>query len=181
MKRQKTAREVRATTPATPKLIKPESQFDKLREFQEAIARRAYELFESRGCEQEQDLADWLRAESDVLQPLPIKVSEYRDRLAVEAQLPGFRAEEIEVSVEPRQLIISGRTSLTDKEAENFFSREILAKSTEILIKGTFRLLDLPVEIDANKVEAKLTGETLTVTLPKLVVDKSSHAQASAS
>jgi len=180
MKRQ-TAREVQATTPSTPKLIKPESQFDILRELEEAIGRRAYELFEGRGCEQGQDLADWLRAESDVLQPLPVKVSEYRDRLAVEGQLPGFSAEEIEVSVEPRRLIISGRTSLTNKEAENFFSREILAKSTEILTKGTFRLLDLPVEIDANKVEAKLTGETLTVTLPKLVVDKSSHVQASAS
>ena len=181
MKRQ-TAREVRATTePASPKLITRESQLDKLRGFHEAIARRAYELFETRGCEHGQDLADWLRAESDVLQPLPIKVGEYRDRLAVEAELPGFSAEEIDVSVEPRRLIISGRTSPADKEAENFFAREILAKSTEVLTKGTFRLLDLPVEIDANKVEAKLTGETLKVTLPKLVVDESSHAQASAS
>ena len=181
MKRQ-TAREVRATTePASPKLITRESQLDKLRGFHEAIARRAYELFETRGCEHGQDLADWLRAESDILQPLPMKVSEYKDRLAVEAELLGFAAEEIEVSVEPRRLIISGRTSLTDKEAENFFSREILAKSTEILAKGTFRLLDLPVEIDATNAEAKVTGETLTLVLPKLVVDKSSHAQASAS
>ena len=180
MKRQ-TAREVRATTePASPKLITRESQLDKLRGFHEAIARRAYELFETRGCEHGQDLADWLRAESDLLQPLPIKVNEYRDRLAVEAELPGFSADEIAVSAEPRRLILSGTTSITDKEAENTFSREILGKSVEVLTKGTFRLLDLPVEIDADKVEAKLTRETLTVTLPKLVVDKSSHAQASA-
>ena len=180
MKHQ-TAREVRATTPATPKLIKPERQFDRLRALQEAIARRAYELFEGRGCEQGQDLADWLRAESDVLQPLPIKVSEYRDRLAVEAQLPGFSAEEIEVSVEPRRLIISGRTSLTDEEAENTFSREILSESREIGTKHIFRLLDLPVAIDADKAEASLSGGILNVTLPKLVVDRASHAQASAS
>src|SRR5262249_1078779 len=77
MKRQ-TAREVRATTtPVTPRLIKPESQLDKFRKLQEAMARRAYELFEGRGGEQGQDLADWLRAESDILQPLPIKVTEY--------------------------------------------------------------------------------------------------------
>jgi len=181
MKRQ-TAREVRATTkPESPKLIEPESQFAKLRELEEAIARRAFELFEGRGCEHGQALADWVRAESEMLQPFPIKVSEYRDRLAVEAELPGFSAEEIEVSAEPRRLIISGRTSLTGKEAENTFSREILAKSRATLTKGTFRLLDLPVEIDADHVEVRLTGETLTVTLPKLVVDKSSHAQASGS
>ena len=123
MKRQ-TAREVRATTkPESPKLTEPESQFAKLRELEEAIARRAFELFEGRGCEHGQDLADWVRAESEMLQPLPIKVSEYRDRLAVEAELPGFSAEEIEVSAEPRRLIISGGTTQTDKKAGNTFLR----------------------------------------------------------
>jgi HSP20 family molecular chaperone IbpA len=151
-----------------------------LRELEEAIACRAYELFESRGCAHGEDLTDWLRAESEILKPLAIKVSEYKDRLAVEAELPGFSAEEIEVSVEPRRLIISGRTSPAAKQAENIFFREILAKSSEVLTIATFRLLDLPVEVDADKVDAKLAGETLTVTLPRLVVDKSSHAQASA-
>lgn len=181
MKRQ-TAREVRATTkPESAKLIEPESQFDKLRELEEAIARRAHELFEGRGCEHGQDLADWLRAESELLQPLPIKVSEYRDRLAVAAELPGFSAEEIEVSAEPRRLIISGGTSVTDKQAENTFLREIVAKPTGILTKHIFRLLGLPVVIDTDKVEATLTGGILNVTLPRLVVDQSSHAQASGS
>jgi HSP20 family molecular chaperone IbpA len=181
MKRQ-TAREVRATTkPESPKLIEPESQFDKLRELEEAIECRAYELFESRGCGHGQDFTDWLRAESEILQPLPIKVSEYQDQLAVEAEVPGFTAEEVEVSAEPRRLIISGRTSLTDREAENTFSREILAKPPATLTKGTFRVIDLAVEIDPDHVEARVTGEILNVTLPKRVVDKSSHAQASGS
>lgn len=181
MKRQ-TAREVRATTkPQSPKLIEPERQFAKLGELAEAIARRAFELFERRGCEHGQDLADWVRAESEMLQSLPIKVSEYKDRLAVEAELPGFSAEEIEVSAEPRRLIISGGTTLTDKEAKNTFSREIVFNSTGILTKHIFRLLDLPVAIDADKVEATLIGGILNVTLPRLVVDQSSHAQASGS
>jgi len=181
MKRQ-TARKVRAITkPQSAKLIEPESQFHKLRQLEEAIACRAYELFESRGCAHGQGFTDWLHAESEILQSLPIKVSEYQDQFKVEAEVPGFSAEEVEVSAERRRLIISGRTTLTDKEAENTFSREILTKSTATLTKGTFRLLDLPAEIDADHVEARLTGETLTVTLPKLIVDKSSHAQASGS
>jgi HSP20 family molecular chaperone IbpA len=181
MKRQ-TAKKVRATTRlATPKLIGHKSQFDKLKELQEAIACRAYELFEGRGCAHGQDLADWLRAESEILQPLPIKVAEYQDRLAVEADVRGFSAGEVEVSAETRRLIISGRTSLSHNEAENTFSREILDKSTAPLTKGTFRLLNLPVEIDADQVEARLTGDTLTVTLPKLAVDKSANAQPSGS
>ncbi|HKA22811.1 MAG TPA: Hsp20 family protein [Blastocatellia bacterium] len=181
MKRQ-TSKDMRATTkPESPKLIEPESQFAKLRDLEEAIARRAFELFERRGCEHEQDLADWVRAESEMLQSLAIKVSEYRDRLAVKVELPGFSAEEIEVSAEPRRLIISGGTTPTDKEAGNTFLREIVANSTGILTKHIFRLLDLPVAIDVNKVGATLTGGILNVTLPRLVVDQSFHAQASGS
>ena len=128
----------------------------------------------ARGCEHGQDFADWLRAESEILHPLPIQVSEYEDRLSVEAELPGFSAGEIAVSAEPHRLIISGRPSLTNgKEEENTFFREILARDT-------FHLLDLPVEIDTDKVEATLADGVLSITLPKFVADKPSHAQASA-
>ncbi|HJQ26529.1 MAG TPA: Hsp20 family protein [Blastocatellia bacterium] len=165
--------EARTTTKqAAPKLIRPESHLDRLTRLQEAIACRAYELFESRRREHGQDCADWLRAESELLQPLPIQVREQEDRLAVEAQMPGFSAEQIEVSAEPRRLIISGRSSLTDQEkAENTFSREVLAKEA-------FRLLDLPVEVDAGKVEATFSDGVLNVTLPKRVPGKPAHAQA---
>ena len=176
------APEARATTDlANSKLSRPKSQFDKLRKLEEAIACRAYELFESRGRAHGQDSSEWLRAESEILQPLQIKVSEYQDRLAVKAEVPGFTLEEVEVSAEPQRLIISGRTRLTDQEAKNTFSREILDNSTEILPKHTFHQLDLPVEIDADKVEATLTAGILTVTLPKLIGDKALHAQTSAS
>ena len=169
------ATEARATTKhVNPKLIKHQSHLDRLTELQEAIACRAYELFERRGCEHGQDQADWLRAESELLQSLSVEVREQEDRLAVEAQMPGFSAEQIEVSAELRRLIISGRSGLTDGgEAENTFSREILAKEA-------FCLLDLPVEVDAGKVEATFRDGVLNVTLPKLVAGEPSRAQASA-
>src|ERR1044072_3841685 len=110
------AAEARATTKQNPKLIKPQNHLDRLTKLQEAIASRAYELFESRGGEHGQEQADWLRAESELLQPLSVEVREQEDRLAIEAQMPGFSAEQIEVSAEPRRLIISGRSSLTGNE-----------------------------------------------------------------
>jgi HSP20 family molecular chaperone IbpA len=173
--KNRTAPEAQATTrSANPKLIKPEIHFDRLRALQEAIACRAYELFEGRGCEHGQDQADWLRAESEILLPLPIKVSEYEDRLAVEAEFPGFSAQDVEVSAEPQRLIISGRMNLAnDEEAENTFSRGILTQNT-------FQILDLPVEVDVDHLEATLTDRILNVKLPKLVVGKPSHAQATA-
>jgi HSP20 family protein len=174
MKNQTAPKAQATTNPANPKLITPEIHFDRLRELQEAIACRAFELFEARGCEHGQDQADWLRAESEILRPIPVKVSESEQSLTVQAELPGFNAEEVQVSVEPRRLIISGSASQTDeKETENVFYREILAKDV-------FRSLDLPVEIDTDKVEATLAGGILNVTLPKLVAGEPSHAQASA-
>ena len=164
---------------ASPKLIKPQSQLDKLTRLQQTIARRAYELFESRGCEAGHDLADWLSAEADIRQTLPIRLREHEDRLAMEAEVAGFRADEIEVSVEPRRLIISGSKVQTDKTQENTFARELQVKSVKT--KYTFDLIELPVEIDAGKVGAKLTDGVLRISLPKIVVGKPSYAKASVS
>jgi HSP20 family protein len=174
MKNQ-TAPEARATTnQSSPKLIRPESHIDRLRQLQEAIACRAYELFEGRGCEHGQDQADWLRAESEILRPVPITISESEQSLTVQAKLPGFNAEDIQVSAEPRRLIISSSASHTnEKQTENIFYREILARDV-------FRSLDLPVEVDSVNAEATLRDGILNVTLPKLNVSKPSQAQASA-
>lgn len=169
--------EVRPTTKsASPKLIEPQSQLDKLTILEQTIARRAHELFESRGCEAGYDLDDWLSAEAGIRQSLPIKLSEHEDRLSVEAEMPGFKADEIEVSVEPRRLIISGTTDQADK---NTFARELQVESVKT--KYTFRLIELPVEIDARKAEANLTDEVLRISLPKIVVDKPFYAKASVS
>jgi HSP20 family molecular chaperone IbpA len=172
--------EVRPTNKsASPKLIEPQSQLDKLTRLEQTIAHRAYELFESRGCEAGYDLADWLSAEADIRQSLPIKLSEHEDRLSVEAEMPGFKADEIEVSVEPRRLIISGTTDQADKTEENTFARELQVESVKT--KYTFRLIELPVEIDARTVEANFTDEVLRISLPKIVVDKPFYAKASVS
>ena len=173
MKNQ-SAREARETTNQfSPKLVKPESHVDKLKQIQEAIARRAYELFESRGCEHGHDFGDWLRAETEILRPVPIKISEAEDKLTLQAEMPGFKPEEIEVSAEPRRLIIIGTTSQSaQQETENVFSREIL---TEDFIRS----IDLPVEIDPSKVRATFDDGTLNVALPK-VASNPTNAHATA-
>lgn len=173
--KNRTAPEAQATNnQSNLKLVRPESHFDKLRQLQEAIACRAYELFESRGCRHGQDQADWLRAESEIMRSVPIKVSESEQSLTVQAELPGFNAEEIQVSAEPRRLIISGSASQTDeREHENVFYREILARDV-------FRSLDLPVEVDAANAKATIRDGILSITLPKLTAGKPSQAQASA-
>ena len=63
---------------------------------QRAIARRAYELFEARNCEQGHDWEDWFRAESDLVHPVSIAMQESADRISVRANVLGFGENELQ-------------------------------------------------------------------------------------
>jgi HSP20 family molecular chaperone IbpA len=55
------------------------------------------------------DIDDWLCAESELLCPVLVEMEESEEQLTLRAQMPGFKAEEIEMSVEPHRVLISGR------------------------------------------------------------------------
>ena len=82
------------------------------------IARRAYELFEARGCEHGHDWEDWFRAESELLRPVAVVISESDDKISVRANVFGFDEHELHVGIEPRRITILGKkeTSVTESE-----------------------------------------------------------------
>lgn len=56
-------------TPATPTRLRTTNQTtESTSDLQEQIRHRAYELYEKRGRDNGQELADWLQAESEVTQ-----------------------------------------------------------------------------------------------------------------
>ena len=73
------------------------------------IARRAFEIFESRGRAHGNDREDWFLAESELLTPVKVHLSESGEQLTARAEVPGFNSQEIKVSVEPHRLSISGK------------------------------------------------------------------------
>ncbi len=96
----------------------------------------------------------------------PLNVWQRDDAVLVEAELPGVKSEDLEISVTGNELLLKGRRP--DLEAENvaFHRRERRV--------GEFqRVLRLPVEIDSQKVEASLTDGVLLLTLPKAEAAKS--------
>lgn len=87
---------------------------------------------------------------------------EQDDRLIVEAELPGFCQEDIDVSVEAGDhLIIKGeRKAVELPESSSWYRRE---RAT-----GQFaRTIPLPVGVNAEQVEARFCNGVLTVELPK--------------
>lgn len=91
----------------------------------------------------------------------PVNVWECEGELFVEAELPGVKSDDLEISVVGQQLAIKGRRVDAEPREEVAFHRRERGA-------GQFaRSIDLPVDVDANRVEAKLTDGVLLITLPK--------------
>lgn len=127
----------------------------------DSIARRAFEMFERNGRPFGNDLEDWLQAESELLHPVHIEMAESDDGLHVEAEVPGFGPKELEVRVEPRRLTITGkRESKEERKTKKTIYKEQC--SDEIL-----RVVDLPAEINTEKMKATLENGVLRLEMPK--------------
>lgn len=149
------------------KITEFEKILQRMRETQEMISRRAFELFERGGRMFGRDLENWFQAESELLHPVSISMVETDEGLKVEAEVPGFKAEELDVSVEPRRLTITGKRESAKEEKKKGKMVYSDHRAETIL-----RVIDLPVEVDTEKVTAVLKNGVLEFMLPKAVAAK---------
>ena len=155
-----TSRSQSAKHPAVLKLMGGAPFSQRMQQVYDSLARRACELFESRGCQHGHDLEDWFRAESELLNPTPVEISDADDQVIVRAVVPGLSDKDIEVRVAPHRLIITGRREqIRDQEKRKTHSE---TSSYEVV-----RMLDLSQEIDPDEVTATVQNGTLEVLLPK--------------
>lgn len=150
-----------------PRLLPESSLPERMQAVQNMVASRAYELFAARGFTDGHDLEDWLSAESEFLQQVPLQVSEREKDLTVNTELPGFTTKDIEVRVEPRRLFISGQR---EEKSEDKKKGEVV--SSECRSSQVFRAIDLPAEVDPDKVTATFDRGKLEITLPKSEIGK---------
>jgi HSP20 family protein len=147
---------------ATPiRLVGGEEWLDRMKAMYDLVARRAFELFEGRGRVDGYDLEDWFRAESELLHPAHVDVAESDEALTLQAEVPGFSAKELEVSVEPRRVTISGKR---EAEEERKTRKTIY---TESCADRILRVVDLPSDVDTAKVTATLRNGILELAMPK--------------
>jgi HSP20 family protein len=76
--------------------------------------------------------------------------------------VPGFDEKEIDISVEPRRLTITG------KRATNKEEKKGNAVYSEFCSDQIQRVVDLPASVDARKVTATLKSGVLQLTMPKV-------------
>jgi HSP20 family protein len=96
------------------------------------------------------------------------------ENVLAEAELPGLKSEDIEISVVGSELTIKGRRPEGTEEGTSFHRRERgLGEFT--------RVVRLPVEVNAEKVQASLQDGVLRLTLPKAEAAKPRKIQVNAS
>lgn len=144
----------------------PSTFMQEIDELMNRLEKRAYEFFEWRGREDGRDLEDWFKAESELFKPVPLEMSDKEDRLIIRAEVPGFKPDELEISLEAALLTIKG----TQKhETEKKDKKELYS---EIHEKEIFRRIALPVNVLPDDAEATLKDGVLEITMPKAVESK---------
>jgi HSP20 family protein len=142
-----------------------------MKEFSRSVAHRAYEYFEARGREFGHDLEDWFRAESELMRRVPVEIKEADSQITVRAEVPGFAANEINVSVEPQRLVISGKSEETTEEKKE---QTLLS---EFRSNQFYRELRLPAEVDPSKTTAVLKDGVLELVFAKVAESKAVNVE----
>lgn len=131
--------------------------FDRMNETKELIAQRAYEIYESRGGAHGSDRDDWFTAEGEVLPKLDVELRVTDGAAEFTAQIPGFRAKDLEVEVGHRLAVVLGIHPDSKLTADGVPKK-----------KKVMRIIELPFDVDPASAAAKLQGGILRVVLPRL-------------
>ena len=129
---------------------------DKMNETRELIAQRAYEIYRSRGGAHGADQDDWFNAEQEILPKLAIECNVTDTAVQFTAQVPGFHAKDLEVTLGHRRAVVCGVHSDSNRNADG------VRKDKKVM-----RIVELPFEVDPVSARATLQRGTLQVVLPR--------------
>jgi HSP20 family protein len=134
--------------------------FTEIQRVHNAIVNRAREIFEATGRLSGRELANWLEAESELLHPVHIDLAESGEELVLRAEVPGFTAKELEITLEGRRATIAGNRQSRGAQSGKTLRSECC--SDRIL-----RVVELPMDVLRDKATATLEDGVLEIILPK--------------
>src|SRR5579864_5978386 len=122
----------------------------------DAVAKRAYEIYERSGRQPGCDRKNWFLAESEILKPLNCGLLKSKDGVTVSICRSSLNAKEIEVCVEPHRLVV-----MAHKDS-----------NSTIRQAATYRVLSLADEVEPSSVKLKAHGRLLEIKLSKAGASK---------
>jgi HSP20 family protein len=134
--------------------------FDEFEKIADQIRMQAYNLFAHRGSNDGQALDDWLAAEREFCWPAA-ELAESDGQFTLKVALAGFDAKEIAVTATPREIIIKAahRHERSSREAE--------LKWSEFRSNRVLRRVELPGDVDVDRISASFKDGLLEITAPK--------------
>ena len=137
--------------------LTPLNANEQTRRIQEAVARRAYEIFERRGGAAWHELEDWRQAESESVRPFCCGEMTLNGSLWLGTDASAFEEGTIEIWIAPRRITICGKPWI-EKER---------AASGERCVEMIYHIVNLPLEVDPSGVTATFRGPSLEIVLRK--------------
>ena len=137
-----------------PEILSQEDGRGPLDEFNNLVARRAYERFDQDGRVDGNDLSHWLEAENELAPPFP-HVRELADSFVANISLPDISVENIKVyATEDRAILYTGNSSADNARR---------TQSTE----STYYMIRWPEPVDTSSCTAELENGNLTLQVRK--------------
>jgi HSP20 family protein len=137
---------------------KTESIFDELKNMQDRIMHRAYDIFEKNGRALGRDLEHWLHAERQLVWKPAIELNERDEAFHVSVAIPGVDPKALDIEIAPDYLLIKAEI-----HHEHTFDKGKV-HACEFETGSLFRSIQFPKKIDPNKVKAEFTNGMLYLT-----------------
>src|SRR2546429_5531449 len=137
---------------------KPSSILDEVKQMQDRIMRRAYEIFEQNGNMLGRELENWTQAERELVWKPAFELCEKDGRFQLEAAISGVEPKDIDIKVTPEDIILKAATEHQHIEQKG------LVHYCEFNTGQMFRVIHLPKKIDPDKVKAEFKNGLLRLT-----------------
>ena len=164
---------VRHQTTEPPIVIRTAGLSVEARDMLDAIARRAYDIFEAKGRINGRDLDNWLQAETELFERTPLNIGESQDSVTVLAEVHDFTPKELEIDLEPKRVTIIGRGRTQVKQEAGTGTRS-QRRAVRLL-----RSVQLPVEIDSAHATARFKGGVIEAQTEKSNAKKDEYGDCS--
>lgn len=158
-------------TTAKPNILVGDDLAAMLGLLEQSIARRAFEIYEARGGEHGRDQEDWLRAVEEIMTPLPGNATEDGNSVTLRSFVP--ISQDVAVSIEPRRVIVwvdrdSAQTKGDGKAPQS-------ERAASKMLQYEFSQM-----VDPSQSSVNLSGQILTITVPKALEKQLSASQSAA-
>jgi HSP20 family protein len=137
---------------------KAPSIFDQMKEMQDRIMQRAYEIFERNGSMLGRDLDNWTQAERQLVWKPPFELCEKDGQFQLEAAIAGVDAKDINIEVTPEDIVLTANTQHQHTDQKG------IVHYCEFESGKMFRSIHLPKKINPDKVRAEFKNGLLRLT-----------------